>query len=104
MATAVEREGAQFLDDYVGFKVEASDGAAGKVVKDTYDTDREHFVVRASLLGRKYELPGDAIIEATDGVVRLGLTKEQIREHPRYVSSRARGGGSGAGPDHVIPL
>ncbi|MDX1658239.1 MAG: hypothetical protein R3343_05415 [Nitriliruptorales bacterium] len=101
MARATEQASSRFLDDYVGMKVEASDGPAGKVTKDTYETDKEHLVVKPSLLGKKYEVAGDAIIAVEDGVVRLGLTKDELRSQPRFRNRRGSGGGAN---DRVIPI
>lgn len=104
MGPATDTQRAQYLDDYVGMKVEATDGRAGKVVKDTYDVDKDHFVVRASRLGKRYELPGDVIIAAEDDVLLLGISKEELKQHPRYVDGRRKSGGGAAGPDRVLPL
>ena len=105
MSSTADEQRSTHLDDYVGFKVEATDGSAGKVARETRDSDRDYFVVKPSLFGKKVEAPGDIIVSVDDGVVRLGVTKDELKSYPRYVDPRKlnRNGG-GPGSDTYVPL
>jgi len=71
-----------------GFRVEAADGHIGKVDEATYDVGSSYVVVDTGpwILGRKVLIPAGAVeaIDLDEATVKVGLTKDQIKDSPEY--------------------
>jgi hypothetical protein len=74
--------------DLTGFKVEATDGAIGKVDEATYETGSGYLVVDTGpwILGRKVMLPAGVIdrIDSDEEKVYVDLTKDEIKDSPEF--------------------
>jgi hypothetical protein len=71
-----------------GFRVEAVDGHIGKVDEATYDVGSSYVVVDTGpwIFGRKVLIPAGGVeaIDLDEGTVKVGLTKEQIKDSPEF--------------------
>ncbi|KAB1990833.1 PRC-barrel domain containing protein [Streptomyces triticiradicis] len=78
--------------DLVGYKVEAVDGAIGKVDKHTDDADSAHLIVDIGvwIFGRHVMLPAGTVkrIDRDARKIYVALTQEQIRESPEFDRAR----------------
>ena len=78
--------------ELTGFSVIAMDGRIGTVDDATWNTDTDHIVVDTGpwIFGKKVIIPAGMIelIDLEDESVRLGLTKEQIKNGPEYDEER----------------
>ncbi len=72
----------------IGSAVECTDGRAGtvgQVVVSPRTREVTHLIVERGFLPRQEVLvPVEAIAEAEDGVVRLGLSVAELHARPRY--------------------
>ncbi|MEW2412997.1 PRC-barrel domain containing protein [Streptomyces sp. NPDC046866] len=75
--------------DLTGFKVEAADGGIGKVDKHSDEVGDAYLVVDTGpwIFGKQVLLPAGTVtaIDTEAKEVRVGLTKEQIKNAPRYI-------------------
>ncbi|WP_406835756.1 PRC-barrel domain containing protein [Streptomyces sp. AHU1] len=78
--------------DLVGYKVEAVDGAIGKVDKHSDDVDSAHLIVDIGvwIFGRHVMLPAGTVkrVDRDARKIYVALTQEQIRESPEFDSAR----------------
>jgi hypothetical protein len=76
--------------DVTGYKVEAVDGAFGKVDEASDGVDGSHLVVVTGpwILGPKVLLPTSAVdlVDDDDEKVYVCLTTDEIRDLPEYVA------------------
>ncbi|MFD3700445.1 PRC-barrel domain-containing protein [Streptomyces sp. NPDC058646] len=79
----------------VGYKVEATDGHIGKVDEATEDVDASYLVVDTGpwIFGKHVLIPAGTIarIDVEKELVRLNLTKDQIKDSPTYDKDEHRG-------------
>ena len=82
------------VPDVTGWKVEALDGHIGKVDEATYETSSSCLVVDTGfwIFGKKRMIPAGVVqeIDMDNEAVRVGMTKDQIREAPDYDPDRHR--------------
>ncbi|MFJ7591728.1 PRC-barrel domain containing protein [Streptomyces sp. NPDC097617] len=75
--------------DLSGFKVEATDGAIGKVDKHSDEAGSAYLVVDTGpwIFGREVLLPAGTVtgIDVEEEKIQVGLTKEQIKNAPAFV-------------------
>ncbi|MEU6272021.1 PRC-barrel domain containing protein [Streptomyces populi] len=78
--------------DLVGYKVEAVDGAIGKVDKHSDDVDSAHLIVDIGvwIFGRHVMLPAGTVkrVDRDARKIYVALTQEQIRESPEFDRAR----------------
>ncbi|MFD3696145.1 PRC-barrel domain containing protein [Streptomyces sp. NPDC058646] len=78
--------------DLVGFKVEASDGAIGKIDKHSEDVDRSYVVVDTGpwIFGRRVMIPAGLItrVELQEEAVHLSCTRQQVKDSPDFGSGQ----------------
>lgn len=74
--------------DVTGYKIEALDGSIGTVDEATYDVRAARIVVDTGpwIFGHRVILPVGVIdrIDTDEQTVYVGVTKDQIRDAPRY--------------------
>ncbi|MEV6192989.1 PRC-barrel domain-containing protein [Streptomyces sp. NPDC051920] len=74
--------------DLVGYKVEAVDGAIGKVDKHSDDVDSAYLVVDIGvwIFGRHVLLPAGTVrrVDRDERKIYVALTQEQIRDSPEF--------------------
>ena len=77
-----------------GFGVEAADGSIGKVDEATYDVGGSYIVVDTGpwIFGKKVLLPAGMVerIDTANETVHVGLTKDQIKNAPKFDESTYR--------------
>ncbi|MET9595267.1 hypothetical protein ABZY45_30755 [Streptomyces sp. NPDC006516] len=75
-------------DDLIEYAVEADDGNVGVVVRVSQVPGFDHLVVDAGVwkFGRSVVVPAGTVTAVDDSarVVRVGCTREQIKEAPRF--------------------
>ncbi|MFF3324896.1 PRC-barrel domain containing protein [Streptomyces sp. NPDC002889] len=87
-------ETAQFVPgaQLVGYQVEATDGAIGKVDKHTEEVERSYLVVDTGpwILGRRVLLPAGLVsrIDTDDETVHVSCTKAEVKDSPDFESGR----------------
>jgi hypothetical protein len=88
----VWREGQ--TDPIDGFDVEATDGSIGTIDEATYEVGGSYFVVDTGpwIFGHKVLLPAGVVerIDYDNGDVYVGLTKDQIKNAPKFDESTYR--------------
>jgi hypothetical protein len=74
--------------DLTGYAVEATDGPIGKIDDATSEADSSYVVVDTGpwIFGKKVMIPAGAVedIALENKVVRVGLTKDQIKSSPGW--------------------
>ncbi|MGW8768205.1 PRC-barrel domain-containing protein [Streptomyces sp. NPDC055815] len=74
--------------DLVGYKVEATDGAIGKIDRHTEDVGSSYLVVDVGIwiFGRRVLLPAGTIelIDTAEEKVYVDRTKDQIKDAPDF--------------------
>ncbi|MFD8734191.1 PRC-barrel domain-containing protein [Streptomyces sp. NPDC059618] len=74
--------------DLVGYKVEATDGAIGKVDKHAEDLGSSYLIVDLGvwIFGRHVLLPAGTVrrIDHEERRIHVALTRQQIRESPEF--------------------
>ena len=77
--------------DVIGYNVEATDGSIGKIDESSYAAGDAYLVVDTGfwIFGKKRLIPAGAItlVDPDDRVVRVNMTKDQIKDAPDYDSS-----------------
>ncbi|MFE5593596.1 PRC-barrel domain-containing protein [Streptomyces sp. NPDC056549] len=78
--------------DLTGWRVEASDGHIGKVDKHSDEVDDAYLVVDTGvwIFGKEVLIPASAVtrIDLVEHIIHLGLTKEQVKAAPEFVSDK----------------
>ncbi|MDJ0385058.1 PRC-barrel domain-containing protein [Streptomyces sp. G-G2] len=78
--------------DLTGFKVEATDGAIGKVGKHSDEVDASYLVVDTGpwIFGKEVLLPAGTVISIdTDGQrIYVDRTKDQIKDAPEFIQEK----------------
>ena len=78
--------------DLTGYEVEATDGHIGKIDEATYDNGSGCVVVDTGfwIFGKKRMIPAGTVneIDLDNRTVRVGLTKDQIKEAPDWDPDR----------------
>ena len=70
-------------DSLKGFQVRASDGRSGRVSWGSYAPGESYLVVTIGRLSRKHHVvPASAVTGVSDGQVRVGFTRAQIKQLP----------------------
>ncbi|MEU4272874.1 PRC-barrel domain-containing protein [Streptomyces sp. NPDC026092] len=81
--------------DLVGYKVEATDGAIGKVSKHSEEVGASHIVVDTGvwIFGKHVLLPAGTIklIDITEETVYVDRTKDQIKDAPEFDAAKYTG-------------
>jgi hypothetical protein len=71
------------IDSVKGFRLAASDGAAGRISWASYAPNEAYLVVTTGLLRRRHlVVPAGAVIRVDDQEVRVNLTKSEIAAMP----------------------
>ena len=74
-----------------GYDVEASDGSIGKIDESSADAGSGYVVVDTGfwIFGKKRLIPASVIerVDADEGKVYVGMTKDQIKDAPDYEES-----------------
>ncbi|MFD3547233.1 PRC-barrel domain-containing protein [Streptomyces sp. NPDC058655] len=74
--------------DLIGYKVEATDGAIGKVDKHSDEAGDAYLVVDTGvwIFGKEVLLPANTVVrvDATEQKVYVDRTKEQIKDAPEF--------------------
>ena len=88
------------VPDVTGWKVESRDGEnLGKVDEATYESSSSCLVVDTGfwIFGRKRMIPAGVVegLDSDDEIVRVSMTKDQIKEAPDYDPDRYRSDESG---------
>ncbi|MFD5876142.1 hypothetical protein [Streptomyces sp. NPDC060322] len=75
-------------DDVIGYGVEAPDGSVGTVIRLSPVPGFDHLVIDAGVwkFGRSVVVPAGMVtaVDAGERVVRVGCTKDQIMDAPRF--------------------
>ncbi|MBL1290161.1 hypothetical protein PV394_05110 [Streptomyces sp. NE06-03E] len=75
-------------DDVIGYEVEAPDGSVGTVVRLSSVPGFGHLVIDAGTwkFGRSVVVPAGmvAAVDDAERVIKVGCTKDQIKEAPRF--------------------
>ncbi|MER5553748.1 hypothetical protein ABT001_19100 [Streptomyces sp. NPDC002793] len=75
-------------DDVIGYGVEAPDGSVGTVIRLSPVPGFGHLVIDAGVwkFGRSVVVPAGLVtaVDGADRVIRVGCTKEQIKDAPRF--------------------
>ncbi|MFE5487489.1 PRC-barrel domain-containing protein [Streptomyces sp. NPDC056527] len=78
--------------DLIGYKVEATDGAIGKVSKHSDEVGSSHLVVDTGvwIFGKHVLLPAGTIklIDTAAETVHVDRTKEQIKDAPEFDAAK----------------
>lgn len=83
-----------------GFRVVATDGSAGRVSWASYAPGESYLVVTLGLLSKKHHvIPAGAVTAVSDGEVRVGLTRDQIKRLPDLPHPESTRGGADVGTD-----
>jgi hypothetical protein len=76
--------------DVTGFDVQASDGSIGKIDEASYDAGAGYVVVDTGfwIFGKKRLIPAGTIteIDLDQELVRVAMTKDQVKSAPDYES------------------
>ncbi|MFJ4839693.1 hypothetical protein [Streptomyces sp. NPDC088746] len=77
------------LDDgVIGYDVEAPDGSVGTVIRLSPVPGFDHLVIDAGVwkFGRSVVVPAGMVtgVDDAERVIKVGCTKEQIKEAPRF--------------------
>jgi hypothetical protein len=72
--------------DLLGYDVEGTDGRVGRIDQAANGASGAYLVVDTSIIGRKRLVPAGAVACLDHGrqLVRLALTKDQIRDAPDF--------------------
>ncbi|MFE4455613.1 hypothetical protein [Streptomyces sp. NPDC056796] len=75
-------------DEVIGYGVEAPDGSVGTVIRLSPVPGFDHLVIDAGVwkFGRSVVVPAGMVTAVDDAaqVIKVGCTKEQIKEAPRF--------------------
>ncbi|WP_405697037.1 hypothetical protein [Streptomyces sp. NBC_01185] len=75
-------------EDVIGYDVEAADGSVGTVIRLSPVPGYDHLVIDAGVwkFGRSVVVPAGMVtaVDAGARVIRVGCTKEQIKDAPRF--------------------
>ncbi|SDN54706.1 PRC domain containing protein [Streptomyces wuyuanensis] len=78
--------------EFVGYRVEATDGTIGKIDEHSEDVGRSHIVVDTGpwIFGHRRLIPAGAVsrIDHEQQAVYLDCSKEQIKEAPDFEQGR----------------
>ncbi|MET9961401.1 PRC-barrel domain containing protein [Streptomyces sp. NPDC006326] len=81
--------------DLTGYKVEAADGAIGKVSKHSDEVGSSYIVVDTGpwIFGREVLLPAGTVIhvDTEEETIHVDRTKDQIKAAPEFVGERHLG-------------
>ncbi|MDQ3777824.1 MAG: PRC-barrel domain-containing protein [Actinomycetota bacterium] len=80
--------------DVTGYTVEAIDGSIGKIDEASNDVGASYIVVDTGpwIFGKKVLLPAGVVdrVDASDEVIYVNRTKDQIKDAPEFDESRYR--------------
>jgi hypothetical protein len=75
-------------DDVIGYGVEAPDGSVGTVIRLSPVSGFDHLVIDTGVwkFGRSVVVPAGmvAAVDDSEQVIKVGCTKEQIKDAPRF--------------------
>ncbi|MCT4353685.1 PRC-barrel domain-containing protein [Streptomyces sp. Je 1-79] len=82
----------------IGFSVEATDGAIGKVDKHTEDVGRSYLVVDTGpwIFGRRVLLPAGLVsrVDTENETIRLSCSRDDVKESPDFESGQHQDDGN----------